>query len=55
MYHVLNTNICLFKCAVTPSMSINNKPYSVWAAVLEDTVQEPGGQIISAYCTCTAG
>ena len=38
-----------------PSQRVNNKPYDVWSVVKKDKIQEPGGEIFSAYCTCTAG
>ena len=27
----------------------------MWAILQKDTVDKPGGDILSAYCTCTAG
>ena len=46
---------CILKCKVVPSQRVNNKPYDVWSVVKKDKIQEPGGEIFSAYCTCTAG
>lgn len=46
---------CLLKAKVTPSQSINQKCYNVWIAVRKDSERGPGGEILSAYCTCTAG
>ena len=40
---------------VVPCQRINNKPCAVWAILQKDTVDQPGGDILSAYCTCTAG
>ena len=48
----MKSNICFLKCRVTPSQRTSATPYNVWAAV-EKT--KPGGKIISAYCSCTAG
>ncbi|XP_045161885.2 uncharacterized protein LOC123526703 [Mercenaria mercenaria] len=50
-----NSDKCILKTKVTPSMSINSKAYDVWAVIRKDTQQTPGGEILSAYCTCTAG
>ncbi|XP_052820515.1 uncharacterized protein LOC128246371 [Mya arenaria] len=46
---------CILKTKVTPSQAINNKCYDVWVIVTKDNVNGPGGEIISAYCSCTAG
>ena len=46
---------CILKCRVIPSQKTSSKPYHVWAIVTKDTTDKPGGKIINAYCTCTAG
>ena len=43
-----NTNM-LFKCDVTPSYKVNDKPHQPWA-VLSNC-----GAVIAAHCTCKAG
>lgn len=55
-YNEINvtSKYCFLKSRVTPSQSINNTPYHVWVAVKKDG-NKPGGKIVSAYCTCTAG
>ncbi|XP_057305548.1 uncharacterized protein LOC130643085 [Hydractinia symbiolongicarpus] len=45
---------CVLRCRVTPSQSIHNKPYHVWAIIEKDGAR-PGGRIKSAHCTCVAG
>ncbi|KAK3108167.1 hypothetical protein FSP39_002441, partial [Pinctada imbricata] len=57
LYHPFRarSEACLLKAKVTPSQSVNNKEYDVWVAIKKDTKSEPGGQIFSGYCTCTAG
>lgn len=46
---------CIIKTKVTPSQAINNKCYDVWAVLEKDCTDRPGGKVLSAYCTCTAG
>ena len=29
--------------------------YDVWAIIRKDLPGKPGGEIVSAYCACTAG
>lgn len=47
--------VCFLLCRVTPSMCIRNKVHSVWIAVKKDTNKRPGGEVVSSYCSCTAG
>ena len=55
-YFDLNsTDLCILKCKVLPSQRLNNKPYDVWAIIRKDLTEKPGGEIVSAYCACTAG
>jgi hypothetical protein len=56
-FHPFRTNseTCLLRAKVTPSQSVNQKDYDVWVAVKKDSKSGPGGQVLSAYCTCTAG
>ena len=42
------------KSKVTPSQALNNTPYDCWIITKKDAGKVPGGQIVSAYCTCTA-
>ncbi len=46
---------CYLYARVCPSMRTRIKDYQVWALVKKDDGTKPGGQIFSAYCTCTAG
>ena len=50
----LNENYehCIVKCKVTPSQRTSSSPYNVWAVIKKEN---PGGEIYSAYCSCTAG
>ena len=50
-----STDLCILKCKVLPSQRLNNKPYDVWAIIRKDLPEKPGGEIVSAYCACTAG
>lgn len=56
-YHNINSNSdkCVVKSKVTPSQAVNNKAYDVWVVLKKDTGNIPGGQVLRAYCTCTAG
>ena len=47
--------LILGQSKVIPCQRVNNKPYDVWVILQKDTVDKPGGNILSAYCTCTAG
>ena len=49
------SDFCILKARVTPSQSIRNKEYDAWIIIKKDGENAPGGQIMSAYCTCTAG
>ncbi|XP_052261521.1 uncharacterized protein LOC127865652 [Dreissena polymorpha] len=55
--HTLNESgdKCVLKTKVTPSMSINSKQYDVWVVVRKNSTDQPGGELLSAYCSCTAG
>ena len=46
---------CTLKCKVTPSQRVSTKPYNVYVIIEKDSPVKPGGRILSAYCTCTAG
>ena len=54
-FDLANRDLCILKSKVVPCQRVNNKPYDVWAILQKDTVIKPGGDILSAYCTCTAG
>ena len=56
-YHYISekSDKCMLKAKVTPSQAVNNKPYDCWIIIKKDVGDIPGGQIMSAYCTCTAG
>ena len=54
-FDLANTDLCILKSKIVPCQRINNKPYDVWAILQKDTVDKPGGDILSAYFTCTAG
>ena len=53
-FDLANTDLCILKSKVVPCQRVNNKPYDVWAILQKNTVDKPGGDILSAYCTCTA-
>lgn len=46
----LSDSICLLKTCVTRSTSLNEPPHRVWVCCSLES-----GQILRAYCTCTAG
>ena len=56
-YHQISeeSTYCVLKCRVTPSQRVSSTPYHVWAIIEKDTQVKPGGKILNAYCTCTAG
>ena len=45
---------CYIKTKCIPSQRVSSKQY-VWAVIEKDQGDKPGGKIVSAYCTCTAG
>ena len=47
--------VCFFKTKCLPGQRIRNKEYEVWALVEKESVESPGGKIVSAHCTCAAG
>lgn len=47
-----NSKYCIIKCKVTPSQRTSSTPYNTWVIVQKE---KPGGKILSAYCSCTAG
>ena len=47
--------VAFLAAKVTPSMRLNAGNYQAWVAVEKDAANKPGGKIITAYCTCTAG
>ena len=49
------SSYCFLKNKVTPSHNTSSKPYNVWCVVAKDMPGKIGGQILSAYCSCTAG
>ena len=55
-YHPITnfSNYCFLKGRVIPSMRTNNAAYYVWVAVEKDG-EKPGGNVVSGYCSCTAG
>ena len=55
-YHPISdsSRLCFLKCKCIPSQKVKSKPYDVWAVIVKDHL-EPGGEIKSAYCSCTAG
>lgn len=47
---------CILRCRVIHSQSMNSKPYFVWIICTKDKdAEQPGGEIKSGYCSCTAG
>lgn len=57
MYHPITSDCayCYLWCRVCPSFSVREKDYQSWVLVKKDEVGCPGGEIVNAYCTCTAG
>ena len=45
---------CILKTRITPSQRTSNTAYYVWA-IIEKNGERSGGNIYSAYCTCTSG
>ena len=43
------------KTKCVPSQRVNMKQYDVWVVCRKDLIGSIGGEILSAYCTCTAG
>ena len=55
-FDLANTDLCILKSKVVPCQRVNNKLYDVWSILQKDTLDDkPGEDILSAYCTCTAG
>ena len=50
-----NSKFCLFRTKCVPSQRVSMKQYDVWAVIRRDCGDVIGGEILSAYCTCTAG
>ena len=46
---------CILQTKCLPSQKISQKSYNVWAIVRKDQSDSDGGEIKSAYCTCTTG
>ena len=49
------SKFCILKTKVIPSQRVNSKPYDVWVVLTKDRTDEPGGNIKSSFCSCTAG
>ena len=50
-----DSTYCIFRTRCLPSQRVSSKLYTVWAIVKKDSINCPGGNIESAYCTCVAG
>ena len=50
-----DSKYCILQTKCLPSQRISQKPYTNWAIVRKDKSDSSGGEIKSAYCTCTAG
>ena len=46
---------CMMKTRCVPSQRVSSRPYDVWAIIQKDTEECPGGEVVSAYCSCPAG
>ena len=46
---------CFIRTRVTPPQRTSATPYTVWALLQKDKTDQPGGRIINAYSSCTAG
>ena len=55
-YHHVSSEskYCILKTRVTPSRRTSNTAYHFWA-IVEKNGERSGGNIYSAYCTCTSG
>lgn len=49
------SGVCILSAHVKPTMRLSEKPYEVWISVRKKKGDEPGGEILSGYCTCPAG
>ena len=56
-YHEIQKDhpYCFLRCRVMPSHRTSAKNYTVWACLVKDKGDFPGGKILSTYCTCVAG
>ena len=57
LYHNIDekSKFCLLKTKFAPSQRLNMKQYDVWVVCRKDLIDSIGREILSAYCTCTAG
>ena len=57
LYHNIDekSKFCLLRTKCVPSQRVDMKQYDVWMDSRKDLVDSIGGEILSAYCTCTAG
>ena len=55
--HSISTisDYCILKTKCTTSQRISARAYDVWAILRKDEGDSPGGEVISAFCSCTAG
>ena len=50
-----NSKFCLLKPKCVPSQRVSRKQYDVWVVCRKSQRNFLGGEILAAYCTCTAG
>ena len=57
LYHNIDekSKFCLLKTKCLPSQHVNMKQYDLWVVCRKDLIDSIGVEILSAYCTCTAG
>ena len=57
LYHNIDekSKFCLLRTKCVPSQRVDMKQYDVWMDSRKDLIDSIGGEILSAYCTCTAG
>ena len=46
---------CFIRTRVTPPQRTSTTLYTVWALLQKDKTDQPGGRVINAYYSCTAG
>lgn len=47
--------VCLLLSKVTASQRLSSKPHVAWVALQRSSEASPGGEVVNAHCTCTAG
>ena len=45
----------MMKTRCASSQRVYSRTYDVWAIIQKDTEECPGGEVVSAYCSCPSG